>query len=106
MHTHVAIGVGETAVVCLVRRANDHLVVRDCCLLLAGGVRGLNALGLVTLTHDVTEHCGRIETQLEHKGKLIGDFDVATTAHALAMGAILVAANTNFAIRLPLIVIS
>lgn len=52
-------------------------------------------------TDAVSERFGVVKSALERKGKRIEDFDVATAAHALAEGAVLVTANLDEMVRVP-----
>jgi tRNA(fMet)-specific endonuclease VapC len=50
---------------------------------------------------DVSAQFGLLKASLEKHGKRIEDFDVAIAAHALALGASLVTANTKHMERVP-----
>lgn len=55
-----------------------------------------------TLWTDAVSHAyGRIKATLERRGTRIEDFDAAIAAHALALGATLVTANTEHMVRVP-----
>ncbi len=51
-------------------------------------------------TDGVSEAFGRIKADLERRGQLIDDFDIAIAAHAVATGATLVSANTRHMSRI------
>ena len=57
-------------------------------------------LGRVTWDDAVSECFGSIKAELEHKGKLIEDIDIAIAAHAMAWDATLVSANTKHFARI------
>ena len=52
-------------------------------------------------TDAVSETYGRIKAALERRGARLEDFDLAIAAHALAMNAALVTANTGHMTRVP-----
>lgn len=49
----------------------------------------------------VSEAFGRIKSTLEKRGQRIEDFDAAIAAHAVAVGASLITANTRHMVRVP-----
>jgi tRNA(fMet)-specific endonuclease VapC len=57
--------------------------------------RLLGALQRAEWTDEVSVRFGLLKAELERTGARIDDFDVAIAAHALAMSAILVTANTR-----------
>jgi tRNA(fMet)-specific endonuclease VapC len=52
------------------------------------------------LIEDADRHYAALRCQLEHRGKPIGSNDMLIAAHALALGATLVTANTREFIRI------
>jgi tRNA(fMet)-specific endonuclease VapC len=55
----------------------------------------LRDLARTPWTDEVSEHFGAVKADLERAGKRLEDLDLAIAAHALAMGATLVTANTR-----------
>ena len=59
------------------------------------------SISRVEWTDDVTAAFGMIKASLERRGELIGDFDVAIAAHAVAADATLVTADARHMPRVP-----
>lgn len=63
--------------------------------LLASVEATLEEFDVQPLTEDADLHYARLRTQLERQGTTIGQHDMLIAAHAMALGATLVTANTR-----------
>lgn len=62
-------------------------------------------LPIAPWTTEVTDAFGQIKAALEREGRRIEDFDAAIAAHARALNAVLVTANSKHMARIPQLVI-